>query len=204
MRLLGIVLALLVAATLASQAAALQRESAYVAGGTAVVRADGDAAADNGALVCSSSAGAGVGGGCIAWAAAKGLDSVLVTDAASGKLVAYQVCIDNNGDSVCGGIQDPRCPDQQFFSHADGGPFFNPLGPLPTAFLRGCPGGFPGWVVFLCTGAHDDATGTHSHAATTGTIVAWPHGSGYGNFCGANGEGTSAEPTVAKAYVIAS
>ena len=202
MRTLGIVLALLVAATLASQASAIQRESAYVAGGTAVVRSDGEALADNGALVCSTSMGVGVGGGCIRWAAAAGLTSVLVTDRAAGDVVAYQVCIDNNGDSICGGIQDPRCPDQQFFSHADGGAFFNPLGPLPTAFLPGCAGGFPGWVVFLCTGAHEDSSGSHSHAATTGSVLAWPKGTGYGNFCGANGEGTAAEPTVAKAYVV--
>jgi hypothetical protein len=163
----------------------------YVASGTAVVKEQGQAPfADDGVVVCGSSA-PGIGGGCLPFGAD---DSVEVLDAAMGHHVAFQVCIDNNGDGRCSaGREGERCADRVFFSHDDEGNFYNPLGPLPTGFDPGCAGGpFHGYVVFLCTGAHvlfDDGTAlpiagaTHAHAATSGTIQGATGGTGYGNFC---------------------
>lgn len=161
---------------------------AYVGAGTFVARGTstpiGPIVLDQGGVVCSPS-GAGVGGACIPFRAngARSAGIQVVDDVAGGQ-VAFQVCIDNNGDGVCGGDLTGKCDDQIFFSHADGGEFFNPLGPLPSAFLEGCQGGYPGFVVFICDGVHDDRQGPHHHAVTRGQVTVTDGGSGYGNFCG--------------------
>ncbi len=163
----------------------------YVAGGTAVAKTAGQPPlVDSGVLQCSASTGDGVGGACLPFGALA-LDAVLVKDAVAGRQVAFQVCIDNDGDSVCTspGIGKP-CDDLVVFSHDDAGNFFNPLGPLPPGFAPGCPGGpFPGYVVFLCEGVHASAEGTndltpHAHPATTGTATLASGGTGFGDFCG--------------------
>lgn len=156
----------------------------YAAGGTAVVKEQGQPAqVDSGALACTQN-GVGVGGGCIPFG---NYDSILVQDAARGRNVAFQVCIDNNGDGACSGESGNSCRDQQFFSHDDAGAFFNPLGPLPKGFLPGCPGGaWKGYVVFLCEGVHIPVRPPgpgHAHPATAGTISGALSGTGYGNFC---------------------
>lgn len=185
----------------------------YTSGGTFVVKTPLGTLADNGGVVCDGANGDGIGGGCLAFplpGADGTVDAVFigVRDNAADKAVAFQVCIDNNGDGICGGPQtNERCRDQIFFSHSDGGRFFNALGPLPPAFLRGCEdnGGFPGYVVLLCTGVHDDAeTGPHEHTLTSGTIAFTPKGSGYGDFCGGGGEGgdNGFREAAAKAYVV--
>lgn len=202
MRTVPVVLTLAVVALVAQASALTPFLGTYAAGGTAVVKSDGTTFADAGALTCSASTGAGVGGACISWANAAGMDSVLVNDA-TGSNVAYQVCVDNDGDGTCSAISlTGACNDRIFFSHADGGVFFNPLGPLPTSFDAGCPGGFPGWLVFLCTGVHSDAAaGPHQHAATVGAVGPVTGGTGYGDFCSgadpANGSGAGV-----KAYVV--
>jgi len=157
----------------------------YVGGGTLVVKGEGQSpVVDQGNVVCNkSSPTPSVGGGCVAFGP---WNSVLVTDGSSGTRVAFQVCIDNNGDSLCGGGQDGTfdpCADQIFFSHDDHGTFYNPLGPLPTSFKAGCPGGpWAGYVVFLCAGVHNAGT-AHQHAVTAGTITGVMGGSGFGDFC---------------------
>lgn len=173
----------------------------YTGALTFVARTNGFVPADNGVVVCDPGTG-GAGGACIAWDGAS--DSVLVSDVLAGLDVAYQVCVDNDGDGVCVERSPllPGCDDQIFFSHADGGAFFNPLGPLPTSFLPGCPGGFPGWVVFLCTGVHDDGA-AHTHDATDGTVVGTTGGTGYGNFCGGGNATGERNNTAAKAYIVA-
>ena len=185
----------------------------YTGGGTFVVKTDETGTLlDDGGVICEGTDGDGVGGGCLLFPA-PGADGsaeprvfIQVRDDTVGPRVAFQVCIDNNGDGICGGPQtNPRCFDQIFFSHADGGKFFNPLGPLPTTFLPGCPGGFPGYVVLLCQGVHDDREqGPHQHRVTTGTIGFAIEGSGYGDFCGGGGQGgsTGNSPAVAKAYRV--
>ena len=200
------VLLLCLTATLVAAAPAL----AYTSGGTFVVKSNGLTLVDNGAVVCHGLTGNGVGGGCLPFPTpdptAEG-GFVGVVDDAAGDQVAFQVCIDNNGDGVCGGpATDPKCRDQIFFSHADDGRFFNPLGPLPTSTLRGCADAFQGYVVLLCQGVHDDpAAGPHTHRLTSGTIFAATQGSGYGDFCGGNGGGTSGGfvDAAAKAYRVA-
>lgn len=179
----------------------------YTAGGTFVVKSGGLTVVDNGGVVCDGLTGSGVGGGCLPFPildpAASGA-FIGVTDDAAGAHVAFQVCIDNNGDGVCGGLQpDGVCVDQIFFSHADGGAFFNPLGPLPTRTLDGCAGAFQGYVVLLCQGEHNDPqAGPHSHAVTQGTIAFAPDGSGYGDFCGGGGAAGGGSPAAAKAYTV--
>lgn len=182
--------------------------SAYVSGGTFVVKTQYGTIVDNGGAVCKGLTGDGYGGGCLPFPQEGTREGAFigVRDDAAGKAVAFQVCIDNNGDGVCGGqfSPDEKCRDQIFFSHSDGGRFFNPLGPLPTRGLAGCPT-FQGYVVLLCTGAHDDRElGTHSHTLTSGVIQFAPFGSGYGDFCGGGGAG--GEPglvnAAAKAYEV--
>lgn len=179
----------------------------YVTGLTFVVRDAGEAGTlvDSGGVVCRASTGSGVGGGCIPWSTlGLGESSVLVTDEVNGTAVAYQACIDNDGNGICGG--EPAafgCDDQIFFSHSDGGSFFNPLGPLPTSFSPGCGGGYPGWVVFLCTGAHNDSSGPHSHPASAGSMSGTTSGTGYGNFCGGGTGGAGAGANVTgKPYLV--
>ena len=164
-------------------------EASYTAGGTAVVKQAGQPrAADEGVMACSATTGQGIGGACISFGHK---DSILVTDAVAGRDVAFQVCIDNNGDGRCVSPSfDRQCPDQIFFSHEDGGRFFNPLGPLPTSWKDGCPGGpFKGYVIFICNGVHEGAASgasepPHVHPASTGTAMLTGEGTGFGNFCG--------------------
>lgn len=165
----------------------------YLGAGTVVYKQSGEQpAADEGVVLCSPHMGIGVGGGCIPFSRMQPF--VLVQDVVMGTEVAFQVCIDNNGDGFCSSAvptdpnADKRCIDWLFFSHHDDGAFHNPLGPLPTD-RAGCPGaegrGFDGWVVFLCQGVHEPQGATpHSHEATTGMIRPSPTGSGFGNFCG--------------------
>lgn len=176
----------------------------YVAGGTAVYRENGQTVADDGAALCLPG-GMGVGGACLPFGGRGGAVGVL--DAVSGTNVAFQVCIDNNGDSKCTDNRKPTgeaCVDQVFFSHSDDARFFNPLGPLPNSRTPGCPTtGWNGYVVFICEGVHVAQNGSagggqpHTHAATTGTISNAPAGSGYGNFCG-----SSERVTVEKDYQV--
>lgn len=173
-------------------------EAQYTLAGTVVVKQANEAPiADEGVLVCRPGQGMGVGGGCISFGAGPGFDSVRVVDAQNDHQVAFQVCIDNNGDGVCVSPDNGPCADQVFFSHADDGAIFNPLGPLPTRHSQECPGGvWDGYVVFLCNGVHD-AGRAHTHPATTGSIMLSGDGSGFGNFCG----GTPVEPT-RKRYAV--
>lgn len=175
----------------------------YTLGGTFVVKTQSGTLVDNGAVVCQGMNGDGVGGGCLPFPADGRLGFVGVVDDSAGSEVAFQVCIDNNGDGICGGPQSAECPDQIFFSHADGGKFFNPLGPLPTKTL--CAQGHQGYVILLCTGEHQDETLPHTHSLTQGLIYPASNGSGYGNFCGGGGTGTPTgieRDAVAKAYKV--
>lgn len=182
---------------IASLAPAPPSTVSYVAGGTLVVKEQSQpAAVDSGALACTDD-GLGIGGGCIPFGP---WDSIRVQDAVSGLKVAFQVCIDNDGDGQCAGEQQGgACSDDQFFSHHDDGRFFNPLGPLPKGFKTGCPGGaWQGYVVFLCEGVHVPVRPPgppHGHAATEGSISGALDGTGYGNFCQPTGFQT-------KAYVV--
>jgi hypothetical protein len=156
----------------------------YVAGGTAVVREPGQAVVDDGSVICDTGDGAGAGGLCLPFG---GGDSVEILDEVAGQEVAFQVCVDNNGDGLCTSPDNnPLCPDQIAFSHDDAGNFFNPVGPVPAGFLPGCPGGpWRGYVVFICNGVHAVGTASHSHPATSGTgRVAPGSGEGLGTFCG--------------------
>lgn len=182
------------------------REVQYTGGGTVVVKESGQAPlADEGVLVCSRTGGMGVGGGCVSFGTMLERSSVLVQDNAGGLEVAFQVCLDNNGDGACVSPDEGPCADQIFFSHDDRGDFFNPLGPLPISPKQGCPGGvWKGYVVFLCNGVHaggnDGASGVsaHNHPATQGQIVQLDTpGSGFGTFCG----GSTQDPSN-KRYVV--
>lgn len=226
MRTTPLIALLLVVPVLAATAGGLSGTQTYAASGTAVVRTDGlGTVVDSGAMVCNPTLGVGAGGGCVPWASLGNGEVYLeVVDDNLGADVAYQVCIDNDGDgscaadcviftatsSPCVGCQDVDgdtvcdlpgitesnpCPDIQVFSHHDDGSFFNPLGPLPTAFLNDCDGGFEGWVVFTCTGVHSIG-GAHTHEAISGELTPATSGGGYGTFCFS----PLPEP---KAYVVA-
>lgn len=181
----------------------------YTGGATFVARDDGlGQLLDAGGVLCHAGTGDGVGGACIAWDTLDNVEEFLrVEDALAGLDVAFQVCVDNSGDGLCGGprgldsvggVGGGGCPDTILFSHDDAGAFFNPLGPLPTGFPSGCTGGFPGWVVFLCEGVHDDNTTAHQHAVTTGHVTPATSGSGSGTFCG----GIAQQDLPPKPYVI--
>ena len=189
----------------------------YVAGGTFVVKDSaitGATILDNGGAICQGLSGGGVGGGCLplplpGFPGSREGGFVEVVDNSAGHNVAFQVCLDNNGDGVCGGPQtDPFCRDQIFFSHSDGGVFHNPLGPLPPRTQEGCFGAFQGYIVLLCQGEHNDPqVGAHTHSLTTGTIQAATTGTGYGNFCGGGFGGISGPAggnvnAAAKKYVV--
>jgi hypothetical protein len=198
-----------IALLLLTSLAASSLAGTYVAGGTFVVKAEVGTLLDNGGVVCEGTDGDGVGGGCLLFPS-EGREGgfVGVLDDEAGTDVAFQVCIDNDGDGICGGPQpaDGRCFDQIFFSHDDEGRFFNPLGPLPTSFLEGCAGGFPGYVVLLCQGAHEAGGAAHTHTLTGGSIKLMGSGSGYGDFCGGANGGAAGpfgnNPAVAKAYRV--
>lgn len=154
----------------------------YGAGTTFVARGAAITAADIGLVECNPDPVPSGGGACIPWSG--GGSGIEVIDAVNGRNVAFQVCVDNDGDSFCGGVPTVAgCQDDIVFSHFDNGTFSNPLA-APTSFRSGCPGGFRGWVVFLCQGAH--AAGTpHTHEVTTGTVTAVGGGGPSGEFCGA-------------------
>lgn len=210
------ILAVLAVALFSQGGANAASVTTYAQGGsTIVVRADGQAIVDNGGVICNST-GPSVGGGCVDFASLEpGTNGggVGVDDAENGENVAFQVCIDNNGDGICGGPQGNSklaCGDDQFFSHSDDGRFFNPLGPLPGSFRRGCPGSeWNGYVVFLCTGVHEvpDSAGApsapHAHSASNGVIRTTHDAEGYGNFCGGDGIQGATGDLIAKAYAIA-
>ncbi|HEX2021828.1 MAG TPA: hypothetical protein VHH36_03895, partial [Candidatus Thermoplasmatota archaeon] len=110
--------------------------------------------ADNGAVACIDADDdgdheSGRGGACIAFEDVSG-DSLLVTDDEHGTDIAFQVCVDVNGDGICGlvgggdangdGIPDvfadndgdgvpdgfnAPCSDRLVFSHGSGGDFSN-------------------------------------------------------------------------------
>lgn len=155
----------------------------YVSAGVAVARADGNTPVDNGAVVCDDGNGLGVGGVCLPFGNG---DAISVVDDVLGDAVAFQACVDNNGDSVCTpNDPDPNCADDVVFSHDDDGSFYNPVGPVPTGFRPGCPGGaWNGYVVYLCDGAHAVSADVHAHPATTGTAAVTSGAEGVGEFCG--------------------
>lgn len=156
----------------------------YVSGGTAVARANGQTAADEGVVVCDNGNGVGVGGFCLPFG---GGDAIEVADEALGENVAFQVCVDNSGDGVCTSPDFGACADVVVFSHDDAGNFFNPLGPVPTGFASGCTGGpWKGYVVLLCEGVHAGGVSdeAHQHTASSGTGNVVSGGEGLGNFCG--------------------
>lgn len=169
---------------------------------------------DSGVITCMKAKPVpSIGGGCVPFGVG---NSILVTDMNAGLEVAYQVCLDNNGDGSCSlttpaarvaagacvvvgtsttcereaadiGLPSGPCDDELFFSHSDDGAFHNPLGPLPTDFKDGCPGGsWRGYVVILCEGVHATAA-PHVHPVVAGSITATTGGTGYGTFCGAPG-----------------
>lgn len=196
---------------LATSFAAVPALAGYTAGGTFVVKSGELTIVDNGGVICKGMNGNGIGGGCLPFpvfpAGSQEGGFVGVLDNVAGSNVAFQVCIDNNGDGICGGnvVKTDRCPDQIFFSHADGGKFFNALGPLPTHPLDGCTSAFNGYIVLLCEGAHNDPlSGPHTHQLSQGIIFAATSGSGFGNFCGGNNGGTPTGigNTAAKAYRV--
>lgn len=196
---------LLAASLLAAPALA----GSYVGGGTFVAKTSFGTLLDNGGVVCENTRGDGIGGGCLMFPEHRQFEFsfVEVRDAKADREVAFQVCIDNDGNGICGGpVLDPRCRDQIFFSHGDDGRFYNPLGPLPVSRLPGCEhGGFAGYVVLLCQGAHEVKGESHTHSVTHGTIQRAFEGSGYGNFCGggaSNGTNDGFSEAVAKAYVF--
>ena len=163
----------------------------YVSAGVAVARGNGSTVVDNGAVVCDDGNGVGVGGVCLPFS---GDDAVSVVDDELGESLAFQVCVDNNGDGLCTtNDPDPSCADDIYFSHDDAGNFFNPVGPVRTGFRAGCPGGaFNGYVVFLCDGVHAVANDPHAHPATTGIATLTTGAEGLGDFCG--------NPVVSKPY----
>jgi hypothetical protein len=206
------VIAIAALATLASLVSSSQAQgnverAGYTVSGTVVVKQAGQPApADDGVLTCSITSGAGVGGACVSFGHDPGGAAVGVTDDVAGTQVAFQVCLDNDGDGACVSPGIGPCADEIFFSHDDRGAFFNPLGPLPPDFKFGCPGGpWRGYVVFLCAGVHTTPNGTagggspHQHFASQGTVVVTTGGSGFGNFCG----GSQQSPSN-KRYVLTS
>lgn len=190
--------------------------SAYSYDGPGVVVLDAQRAtiADNGAVVCEDADGDGVpekgtGGVCIPFDQLPDTDSgehpaVRVVDDEVGESVAFQVCVDNDGDGVCtfglkeNPVGDPaECFDEIRFSHGDG-VNVNPLA-VPDGFaFPGCAdnGGFPGVIVAICAGAHESASeGAHSHEATAGSAqTTTTTDTSTGDFCGARSS--------AKAYVV--
>lgn len=166
---------------------------------------------DNGAVVCEDTDGDGTydkgnGGLCIHFWEMRG-DSILVEDALAYRDVAFQVCVDANGDGICGSsaFSDPLglsgCRDALVFSHNGfNGGFDNPMY-LPSFLEQAywqCGGlGFPGYIVIICAGAHQtfgDPDG-HTHTVAFGQVYStyegtWPKG----DYCGA--------PTDAKKYVL--
>ncbi|HVF06311.1 MAG TPA: hypothetical protein VNA20_15825 [Frankiaceae bacterium] len=161
----------------------------YLSGGTAASRQNGKTVVDEGSVVCNNGDNVGVGGFCTSFG---GGNAMAVFDAAAGTDVAFQVCVDNNGDGICTSPDFGTCADRVFFSHADNGAFYNPVGPLPAGFDPGCGArAWQGYVVFLCEGTHIEGITPHAHPATTGTGRVTTGGEGLGTFCG----GSDAAPS---------
>jgi hypothetical protein len=165
----------------------------YTNPGATVVRGNGATPADSGFAICQPALGTGTGGLCLPFGDD---DAVQVVDDTAGENVAFQVCIDNNGDGFCTFGESGPCADDIEFSHDDAGNFFNPVGPLRTGFRTGCPGGpWNGYVVIICNGVHVTAS-PHAHPATTGTASVTSGGEGLGTFCG------NPRPDGAKPYFV--
>ncbi|MGH9277541.1 MAG: hypothetical protein ACRD12_05470 [Acidimicrobiales bacterium] len=161
----------------------------YSGGATVVVKQVGaQALADVGAVVCRPSTDSGYGGACVPFGPG---NAIRVDDTKAGTSVAFQVCIDNDGNRQCGGLPSiPGCADVLVYSHSDSGAFFNPIGPLPGGFSPGCPGGpFKGYVVLICQGVHIAGIAPHVHLASSGVVSLTTGGTGFGNFCGPNEPG---------------
>ncbi|MDQ1684091.1 MAG: hypothetical protein QOC82_828 [Frankiaceae bacterium] len=181
--LLGITAAAIAVSATAGPGYAGEQQARYDGAGTQVIRVGGVTLVDEGSMTCSASTGAGTGGSCLRFDPTNPAPAVLVQDASFGTHVAFQACLDNNGDSVCTSPDQGPCADDIVFSHADGGGFFNPLA-VRQGFRPGCPGGpFPGYIIFTCRGTHVDGT-AHTHDVTTGTTTLVAGGTGTGNFCG--------------------
>jgi hypothetical protein len=190
-RALMLVAAAALVVTTAGAGHAGQEEARYDGAGAHVVRVAGVTLRDEGSMSCSASTGAGNGGSCLRFDPTVPAPAVFTVDAALGTQVAFQVCIDNNGDSFCTSPEEGPCADDIVFSHADGGLFFNPLS-VPKGFRPGCAGGpFPGYIVFICEGVHVDTTGPHTHTPTVGTSRLVSGGTGTGNFCGGTQQNVS-------------
>ncbi len=167
-----------------------ERQAQYEGNGASVVRVAGVTLVDSGQMTCSISTGNGTGGSCLRFDPLVPAPAILVQDSANGTNQAFQVCLDNNGDSFCTSPEQGPCADDIVFSHADGGAFFNPL-TVPPMFRPGCPGGpFPGYIIFTCAGQHVDGT-AHSHSATNGSATLVSGGTGSGNFCGGTQQNVS-------------
>jgi hypothetical protein len=193
---------LLLATAPTSSVATAGVDDRYVSGGTVVLEVPlVPLVVDDGVLHCNKSSTApSVGGGCVAFSPVfMDNPAVLVVDDAHGTDVAFQVCLDNDGNGLCTFEPGaPACADDIVFSHHDWGFFSNPLR-VPSGFRPGCPGGaWNGYLVFLCEGVHAAGTGgtAHTHAVTTGSMSVVPGGMSSGDFCGAP------EPQ-GKAYTVA-
>lgn len=153
----------------------------YAGAGVGVVRVGDTTAVDNGVVYCDAGDGVGSGGVCLPFAG----DAVRVVDDLQQEEIAFQVCVDNDGDGLCFPNGIGACADDIAFSHDDAGNFFNPVGPLVPGFRAGCPGGpWRGYVVFLCEGVHSPPGDAHVHPTTTGTATVAGGGEGLGTFCG--------------------
>jgi hypothetical protein len=174
--------------TTAQNGFADQREARYEGSGTTVVRVAGVTLVDEGSMSCSATTGAGSGGSCLRFDPTNPAPAVSINDAdpTIGTHVAFQACVDNNGDGFCTSPpEDGPCPDDIVFSHSDGGGFSNPL-TVQKGFRPGCPGGpYPGYIVFICAGTHVDGS-AHTHRATNGLALLVTGGGPSGNFCGGN------------------
>lgn len=194
-------------------------DSTYLGAGTVVYKDYKDqdpTKVDHGVVVCHKATEIGIGGGCIPTPQGPpfAVNAIEVTDfiGQPDHAIAFQVCIDLNGDGLCvsqgivppdptldeiAALCTPSKPgdpqiDLVYFSHDDLWNFFNPLGPLPPGSTKCPPGlmkgpGFQGYIVFLCEGVHSPRDGApHTHGATAGTIkgTTVPQTTGYGDFCG--------------------
>jgi hypothetical protein len=151
---------------------------------------------DDGAVALAPGGrGPNVGGACIS----RGSVAVAVFDIVGGAGTVFQACMDMDNDRVCrdGGPPGNPCPDTVIYSHADSpgfpapGPNSNPM-LLPAPVIPGCPGNLNDWIIIVCTGIHNDATGPHVHASSGGSIVPTAGGAaGFaavpGGFCAPGG-----------------
>ena len=192
---------------------ALTPNSGYYSGaGTIVLGATGSGETDqlilvdNGAVTCTSTnfatgASAGIGGVCIPFNDLGG-DAVYVKDNSHGTDMAFQVCVDMDGDNICTGNSESGqfsgCQDHIVFSHNSfSGDFINPLY-IPPIFRSDyymCgSAGFEGYIVIICAGL-DSVPAPHQHEASNGDVFGVTAGpTGFGTFCGG--------PTAAKAYAV--